>query len=142
MGTITAKNLVFLRKRRGLKQAEIEALCGIKQRNWSNYENGTTEPDITSLIATSKLFGTPVDWLIKVDLEQNVHLLSKLPLELEDLKSTSFHTSNSTSNVQNEGQKAYGNDQGKGTDLLILHQLEVLTGEVKKIAENLQQKGI
>lgn len=135
-----AKNMIFLRKFKSLTQTEIEASKGIKRRNWSNWENEVAEPAIANLIDIANMFGVPIDWLLGVDLSENVHLMDNLPTQIEEIKCTSIGTSISTSNGVNEPPGPYNSEIKNSTDLLILQQLEVLTKEVQKIGENLIQK--
>jgi transcriptional regulator with XRE-family HTH domain len=136
--TIFAKNLQFLRKNESLTQAAMQDKHGFKQRNWSNWENDGGEPDYSNLIAISNLFAVPVDWLLKVDLAENVHLLHKSEVTKDELFCTSKSTSNSTPNQVNDPPSDYRNSDKRATDLLILEQLQALTSEVKKIGEKLK----
>jgi len=63
-----AKNLKYLRKKRGLKQADIRSKLSITRSTWSNYENGITTPAIDDLIKFSRFFGITLDELILHDL--------------------------------------------------------------------------
>lgn len=46
----------------------MPGILNIKATTWSNYENGITEPDITTLIRISKFFEVSLDDLLTVDL--------------------------------------------------------------------------
>jgi transcriptional regulator with XRE-family HTH domain len=72
-----AKNLKYLRKKRGLKQADIRSQLGITRSTWSNYENGITAPAIDDLINFSRFFGITLDELILQDL----NLKDPLPIK-------------------------------------------------------------
>jgi transcriptional regulator with XRE-family HTH domain len=63
-----AKNLKYLRKKRGLNQADIRSELGITRSTWSNYENGITTPTLNDLIKFSRFFGITMDELILHDL--------------------------------------------------------------------------
>lgn len=63
-----AKNLRYLRKKRGLNQADIRSKLNITRSTWSNYENGITTPAINDLIKFSRFFGITLDELILHDL--------------------------------------------------------------------------
>jgi transcriptional regulator with XRE-family HTH domain len=67
------KNLLFLRKKNGWTQAEMQDRCGISTATWSNYENAKTEPDIQTIIEISRIFKVSIDDLLTVNLE-NAHL--------------------------------------------------------------------
>lgn len=137
-----AKNLHFLRVFNKLTQVEIENSTGFKQRNWSNWENDVSQPSLTNLITISNNFGVPTDWILKLDLEQNVHLIKNLPLKIEEVKCTTKSTSYCTSNEVNEPEPDYGKVLELDTNKQILDQLKTLTDEVKKIGQNLQPKAI
>jgi transcriptional regulator with XRE-family HTH domain len=62
------KNLKYLRRKSGLKQADIRSKLGITRSTWSNYENGNTTPSINDLINFSRFFGISLDELILQDL--------------------------------------------------------------------------
>ncbi len=135
-------NLAFLRDNKKLTQTEIEVQTGIARRNWSNWENDVSQPSIANLITIGNLFSVPIDWLIKLNLQENVQLIENLPSKLEDIKCTSKSTSNSTSNLMEEPEIAILQGKPADTNTLILQQLKTLTEEVKKIGENLLPKGV
>ncbi len=70
-----AKNILFLRKRKGLNQAEIPDYLDISRATWSNYENAQTEPDLETLISIAKFFGVKIDDLLLTPLGENVYLI-------------------------------------------------------------------
>jgi Predicted transcriptional regulators len=53
-----------LRKARKLKQADLANLLGMAQQTISKYENGTVEPDITTMNTLSDFFNVSVDYLL------------------------------------------------------------------------------
>ncbi len=63
-----AKNIKFLRKRRGRTQDDVASALGLKRSTLSGYENSVAEPGINVLIAFSKYFEIAVDTLLKMDL--------------------------------------------------------------------------
>jgi len=63
-----AKNIKFLRKRRGRTQDDVASALGLKRSTLSGYENNVAEPGIEVLIAFSKYFEIAVDTLLKMDL--------------------------------------------------------------------------
>lgn len=65
-----SKNLYFLRKSRDITQAQMPENVDVGRATWSNYENGMTEPDISTLIRISDFFNVSIDDLVKEDLEE------------------------------------------------------------------------
>ena len=63
-----AKNIKFLRKRRGRTQDEVATALGLKRSTLSGYENMVAEPGIDVLMGFSGYFGIAVDTLLKIDL--------------------------------------------------------------------------
>src|SRR5581483_9303264 len=64
-----SKNLKYLRKKKGLTQAQVRVILGVTRSTWSNYENGLTTPSIEDLVSFSKFFGITLDDLAQLDLE-------------------------------------------------------------------------
>jgi transcriptional regulator with XRE-family HTH domain len=65
-----AKNIKFLRKRRGRTQDDLASTLGLKRSTLSGYENSVAEPGIDVLVALSKYFNIAVDTMLKIDLEE------------------------------------------------------------------------
>ncbi len=63
-----AKNIKFLRKRRGRTQDEVAVALGLKRSTLSGYENRVAEPGIEVLLLFSKYFEIAVDTMLKMDL--------------------------------------------------------------------------
>lgn len=59
-----AENLKSLRKERKLSQQKIADILGIPQRRYSNYETGTSEPNVEMLIKIADYYKVSVDYLI------------------------------------------------------------------------------
>lgn len=74
-------NLKYLRKQRGLTQDEMPAQLGIGRGTWSNYEKGSTEPSLSTLIRISEFFQVNLADLIREDLagEGNLIVISPKP---------------------------------------------------------------
>lgn len=53
-----------LRKGKRINQATLGKILGVSKVSVSGYENGTREPDITSLIRLADYFNVTVDYLI------------------------------------------------------------------------------
>ncbi len=65
-----AKNIKFLRRRKGRTQDDVASELGLKRSTLSGYENNVAEPGIEVLIAFSKYFEIAVDTLLKMDLSK------------------------------------------------------------------------
>lgn len=59
-----AANLKALRKSYKLSQSELAERVGTSQRNISYWENGTTQPDIDTLVRLADVFDVSVDELL------------------------------------------------------------------------------
>ena len=53
-----------LRRKKGITQSELAALCGVHQTAVSQWENGRTLPDKNSLVKLSDFFGVSIDTLM------------------------------------------------------------------------------
>lgn len=71
-----SSNLKFLRKSRGLTQAEIQASTGIEMTTWGNYERGKSFPKLELFSEIAKYFGISAEDLLNTDLS-DVHLNEK-----------------------------------------------------------------
>lgn len=65
-----AKNIKFLRKRRGRTQDDVASALGLKRSTLSGYENSVAEPGIDVLVAFSGYFEIAVDTMLKMDIAQ------------------------------------------------------------------------
>lgn len=63
-----AKNIKYLRKRRGRTQDDVAVALGLKRSTLSGYENLVAEPGIEVLVAFSKYFEIAIDTILKMDL--------------------------------------------------------------------------
>lgn len=72
-------NLRMLRNRAGHTQKDMEDLLGVREKTWSNYENGVSEPGIEGLIQISNFFGVTLDALITQDLNDDGRHVPKKP---------------------------------------------------------------
>jgi transcriptional regulator with XRE-family HTH domain/signal peptidase I len=70
MPTFFASNLSFLRKRKGLTQAEVATALGLKRNTFSNYETTHSEPDLNTLEKIASFFDISMDELISLDLSK------------------------------------------------------------------------
>ncbi|WP_222845965.1 helix-turn-helix transcriptional regulator, partial [Flavilitoribacter nigricans] len=65
------KNLRALRKARGLSQNEMADLLDVTSGTISNYEQGTSNPDIPKLLYISTFFNVSIDDILKIDLSKS-----------------------------------------------------------------------
>ncbi len=84
------KNLYFLRKQKGLRQAQIKDLLGFSRTTWSNYENAISEPTIEGLIKISIFFGISLEKLILSNLADSQERQFEKSNENETIKSQSY----------------------------------------------------
>jgi transcriptional regulator with XRE-family HTH domain/signal peptidase I len=70
MSTFFANNLSFLRKKKGLTQAEVATALGLKRNTFSNYETTHSEPDLGTLEKIASFFDISIDELLSVDLSK------------------------------------------------------------------------
>lgn len=56
-----AEHLLFLRKKRGLKQTDIAEKIGISFRAYQTYERGEREPQLSTLIALADYYNLTLD---------------------------------------------------------------------------------
>jgi transcriptional regulator with XRE-family HTH domain len=68
-----ASNIKFLRKRKGLQQAEICSLTVFKQSTWSGYESNFSKPNFKDLLKIIEFFEVSASELLEMDLS-NVNL--------------------------------------------------------------------
>ena len=59
-----AEHLLFLRKKRGLKQTDIAEKIGISFRAYQTSERGEREPQLSTLIALADYYGLSLDELV------------------------------------------------------------------------------
>ena len=135
-----AKNLLYLRKRNKWTQAEMPDRCNVKTTTWSNWENGVSEPSASKIIEISDLFELPIDYILRYDLEKNVHLIEEWQ-EKKGKKITSLYPYptfyEDTLNVVNEPVENYGKEFRKEVELLILKQLNDISDDVRKLTDKL-----
>jgi transcriptional regulator with XRE-family HTH domain len=53
-----------IRKEKGIKQSELAAMLDTTQKTISDYENGTSNPDLERLIKIADIFNVSVDYLL------------------------------------------------------------------------------
>ena len=57
--------IAALRRERGIKQEELARFVGVSVQAVSKWENGTSDPNTSNLIALAKLYGTSAEELLK-----------------------------------------------------------------------------
>ena len=62
-----AVNIKELRLRRGMKQSELGETISYSDKTISKWENGTSVPDVTALVALAEAFGVSVSDMVKPD---------------------------------------------------------------------------
>lgn len=70
MPTFFAPNLSYLRKKKGLTQAEVATALGLKRNTFSNYETTHSEPDLGTLEKIASFFDISLNELLSVDLSK------------------------------------------------------------------------
>lgn len=134
--SLFSKNILFLRKKKGWTQSEMPDRCKFSQSRWSSWENDKAEPDISNLIVISDLFGVPIDWLIRVDLEKNVYLIENLDKKNID-ENVYLNVYPNVLSAASESETTYKNAKKEEVDLLILRQLNAIADDVKDIKRKL-----
>lgn len=61
---IIAQNLIDLRKYKNLKQSELSKKIGYSDKTISRWENGTTVPDISTLVKLAEFYGVTLEEII------------------------------------------------------------------------------
>lgn len=72
-----------LRIKRGLSQEELSRLLNTKNANISNWERGTTRPDIDTLKKISFLFDVSTDYLLNIQ-QNDMNKIRKLKYALQE----------------------------------------------------------
>lgn len=76
MSLFLSKNILFLRKKKGLIQTDAATALGLTRSTYANYENNQTEPSFEILERFVRFFGTDAQDLLYTDLE-NVQVNKK-----------------------------------------------------------------
>ena len=59
-----SEHLLYLRKQRGLTQADVARAVDITERGYRNYELGVREPQLSTLVALADFYGLSLDELV------------------------------------------------------------------------------
>lgn len=62
--------LIHLRKKEGLSQEQLAEVIHVSRQTISKWENGVSEPDITSLVKIAQFFNISLDKLLAIDSTQ------------------------------------------------------------------------
>ena len=62
---ILADKIIRLRKRNGWSQEELAEKMNVSRQAVSKWENGTSEPNTSNLMALARLYGIPAEDLLK-----------------------------------------------------------------------------
>lgn len=87
-------NIKDLRMQHSLSQAELAKALGIKQNTLSNYENGTTQPEISLILKIADFFNCSTDYLLGHQ-AKNVLYLDSLTEEQKEVVSLAQQLDNS-----------------------------------------------
>lgn len=74
---LLAKNLKFLRSESGLTQSELAEKLDLQRTMISAYEDGRSEPKLSTLAILSELFVVSIDELLHHDIQQNGRRLNQ-----------------------------------------------------------------
>ena len=66
---ILADKIIDLRKKNGWSQEELADQLGVSRQSISKWESAQSVPDMTRILAMSRLFGVSTDYLLKDELE-------------------------------------------------------------------------
>lgn len=80
---IFMNRLRFLRKKHKLTQKDLAQLLHTTQNTISNWESGRQEPAYEKLIAISRIFHIPVEYLFGADAKTRIHLREIAPTIIE-----------------------------------------------------------
>ena len=61
--------LFLLRKRQGMTQAELSEAINVSRQAISKWEMGTAVPDVSNMLALSRVFHVSVDYLVNDEME-------------------------------------------------------------------------
>ncbi len=75
------KNLINLRKNKGVSQLELADFLKVKQSVISHFETGRNEPDVDTLIKLSDYFNCSIDYLLGHQAQNVLYLDSYTPVQ-------------------------------------------------------------
>jgi transcriptional regulator with XRE-family HTH domain len=65
--------LLEIRNSKGMTQKQLAERLGVTIRTITNYENGSREPNIKTLIALTQIFGVSADYLLGLTDDPSPH---------------------------------------------------------------------
>ncbi len=80
---IISQNLIELRKNKKLKQSELSEAVGYSDKTISRWENGTSVPDVTTLVKLAEFYNVSINDLIT---ENAIQKISKPTPEIQTKK--------------------------------------------------------
>lgn len=111
------ENLQLLRKGKGLNQAELSDIIGVGRNTLSDYENGRSEPNFSTLVKISDFFGVNVHTLL-VEALNNVHLIKETEAGKKTEKNLSSDSGNQRHSVLVEGESNMAGPVHRDEDLI------------------------
>ena len=86
------EKIYALRKKEGLSQEALAEKLGVSRQSVSKWETGEATPEVSKLLAISKLFGVTTDYLLNDELEEeNVSEAAKNEMPSSDFEVTSVN---------------------------------------------------
>ena len=79
-----------LRKKEGLSQEALAEKLGVSRQSVSKWETGEATPEVSKLLAISKLFGVTTDYLLDDESEENVQEAEEEEEKEAEMPSSSF----------------------------------------------------
>ena len=71
LNSIISNNLVYMRKKLGLKQSDIAKKLNYSDKMVSKWENGDIVPSVENLCALADIYGVTLDDMVKTKIEDN-----------------------------------------------------------------------
>lgn len=131
-----SKNLKFLRKKNSINQSTIAVKMKKGQSSIGNWENGISEPNINELLFLAHFFGISISDLLERDLGKE-----------GENKKMDKRTSGKNISEKNEfkGDVRENEDapyvKGSSNQLILEHLIQ-LSSEVRRLANNIEKKGV
>lgn len=123
-------NLRHLRKRKNLRQDEMQDILGISRTTWSNYETGISEPSVGGLLKISHFFGIKLDTLVLENLNAGEKTLNKLGKK-SSLKRIVYSANEDITSMVMDPQVGFA---------YVLKEIQKLREDVDALIQSAQQK--
>ena len=141
MNNFFSKNLRFLRKGRGMTQADLSETIDRKKSVISNYESGISEPSMETLILLADFFKVSLSDLIGVDQEEKLMSSNNTEQKHVDYQELSDKHHSQEQGMVEEFENAYLPNylQNKSIEVggIPRDQLEYLVGSYRKMIDHL-----